>query len=125
MAQWEVILVAEVATWYDALVDEDWDSAEQVEDAIDVLAATGPTLGRPLVDRIKGAEQHHMKELRPGSSGRGEIRILFAFDPSRRAVLLVAGDKAGAWQGWYDANIPLAEKRYQGHLAELDSREYE
>ncbi|WP_445526991.1 type II toxin-antitoxin system RelE/ParE family toxin [Streptomyces cyslabdanicus] len=125
MAQWEVILVAEVATWYDALVDEDWDSAEQVEDAIDVLAATGPTLGRPLVDRIKGAEQHHMKELRPGSSESGEIRILFAFDPIRRAVLLVAGDKAGDWQGWYDANIPLAEKRYQRHLAELDSREYE
>ncbi|MGW5122623.1 type II toxin-antitoxin system RelE/ParE family toxin [Streptomyces sp. NPDC004069] len=125
MAQWEVILVAEVATWYDALVDEDWDSAEQVEDAIDVLAATGPTLGRPLVDRIKGAEQHHMKELRPGSSGSGEIRILFAFDPIRRAVLLVAGDKAGDWQGWYDANVPLAEKRYQRHLAELDSREYE
>ena len=125
MAQWEVILVAEVATWYDALVDEGWDSAEQVEDAIDVLAATGPTLGRPLVDRIKGAEQHHMKELRPGSSGSGEIRILFAFDPIRRAVLLVAGDKAGDWQGWYDANIPLAEKRYQSHLAELDSREYE
>ncbi|MFD5253781.1 type II toxin-antitoxin system RelE/ParE family toxin [Streptomyces bobili] len=125
MAQWEVILVAEVATWYDALVDEDWDSAEQVEDAIDVLAATGPTLGRPLVDRIKGAEQHHMKELRPGSSGSGEIRILFAFDSIRRAVLLVAGDKAGDWQGWYDANIPLAEKRYQSHLAELDSREYE
>ncbi|MGW1292541.1 type II toxin-antitoxin system RelE/ParE family toxin [Streptomyces sp. NPDC002533] len=125
MAQWEVILVAEVATWYDALVDEDWDSAQQVEDAIDVLAATGPTLGRPLVDRIKGAEQHHMKELRPGSSGSGEIRILFAFDPIRRAVLLVAGDKAGDWQGWYDANIPLAERRYQSHLAELDSREYE
>ncbi|MFM9498360.1 type II toxin-antitoxin system RelE/ParE family toxin [Streptomyces galilaeus] len=125
MAQWEVILVAEVATWYDALVDEDWDSAEQVEDAIDVLAATGPTLGRPLVDRIKGAEQHHMKELRPGSSGSGEIRILFAFDSIRRAVLLVAGDKAGDWQGWYDVNIPLAEKRYQSHLAELDFREYE
>lgn len=125
MAQWEVILVAEVATWYDALVDEDWGSAELVEDAIDMLAATGPTLGRPLVDRIKGAEQHHMKELRPGSSGSGEIRILFAFDPIRRAVLLVAGDKAGDWQGWYNTNIPLAEKRYQSHLAELDSREYE
>ena len=125
MAQWEVILVAEVATWYDALVDEDWGSAELVEDAIDVLAATGPTLGRPLVDRIKGAEQHHLKELRPGSSGSGEIHILFAFDPIRRAVLLVAGDKAGDWQGWYNTNIPLAEKRYQSHLAELDSREYE
>ncbi|MFI6940465.1 type II toxin-antitoxin system RelE/ParE family toxin [Streptomyces sp. NPDC050418] len=96
-----------------------------MEDAIDMLAAIGPALGRPLVDRIKGSDQHHMKELRPGSCGSGEIRILFVFDPLRRAVLLVAGDKAGRWQGWYDENVPLAEKRYQAHLAELDSREYE
>jgi hypothetical protein len=120
-----VILVAEVAAWFEELAESDWDSAEQVEDAIDALMMFGPTLGRPLVDRIKGAEQHHMKELRPGSSGASEIRILFAFDPVRRAVLLVAGDKAGNWQSWYDNNIPLAEKRYQAHLTELETREYE
>ncbi|HZX40118.1 MAG TPA: type II toxin-antitoxin system RelE/ParE family toxin [Streptomyces sp.] len=125
VAQWEVVLVAEVAAWFDALAEEDWDSAEQVEDAIDMLAATGPTLGRPLVDRIKGADNHHLKELRPGSSGSSEIRILFAFDPVRRAVLLVAGDKAGNWQRWYDANVPIAEKRYQAHVADLETREYE
>ena len=73
----------------------------------------------------KGAENHHLKELRPGSSGSSEIRILFAFDPVRRAVLLVAGDKAGNWQRWYDINIPLAEERYQAHLADLKTREYE
>jgi hypothetical protein len=49
---------------------------------------------------------------------------LFAFDPVRRAVLLVAGDKAGNWRGWYDTNIPLADKRYDEHVAELDTREY-
>ncbi|MEW2493578.1 type II toxin-antitoxin system RelE/ParE family toxin [Streptomyces nodosus] len=125
MGQWEVVLVAEVAAWFDELAEADWDTAEQVEDAVDALSMFGPTLGRPLVDRIKGAEQHHMKELRPGSSGMSEIRILFAFDPVRRVVLLLAGDKAGNWQRWYDANIPLAEKRYQVHLAELDTREYE
>ncbi len=48
---------------------------------------------------------------------RSEIRILFVFDPARRAVLLVAGDKAGNWKGWYDANIPLVDKRYdEQHL---------
>ncbi|MDR3082975.1 MAG: type II toxin-antitoxin system RelE/ParE family toxin [Streptomyces sp.] len=125
MGQWEVVLVAEVAAWFDELAEVDWDSAEQVEDAIDALSMFGPALGRPLVDRIKGAEQHHMKELRPGSSKTSEIRILFAFDPVRRPVLLLAGDKAGNWQRWYDANIPLAEKRYQAHLTELDTREYE
>jgi hypothetical protein len=82
-------------------------------------------LAGQLVDRIKGAENHHLKELRPGSSGSSEIRILFAFDPVRRAVLLVAGDKAGNWQRWYDINIPPAEERYRTHLADLETREYE
>lgn len=125
MAQWQVVLVKEVAAWFEELAEADWESAWQVEQAIDALSLVGPGLGRPLVDRIKGAEQHHMKELRPGSGGRSEIRILFAFDPVRRAVLLVAGDKAGSWTGWYEKSIPLAEQRYRAHLAELETREYE
>ena len=40
----------------------------------------------------------------------------FAFDPVRRAVLLVAGDKAGNWKRWYDVTIPIAEERYRDHL---------
>ena len=67
----------------------------------------GPALGRPLVDRIAGSQIHHLKELRPGSAGRSEIRVLFAFDPSRSALLL-GGDKAGNWQRWYRENIPVA-----------------
>lgn len=53
-----------------------------------------------------------MKELRAGSRGRSEIRILFVFDPLRQAVLLVAGDKSESWKRWYQENIPLAERRY-------------
>lgn len=60
-----------------------------------------------------------MKEVRPGSSGRSELRILFAFDPGRRAILLVAGDKAGNWQKWYGTNIPLADERYAQHVDRL------
>jgi hypothetical protein len=120
-----VVLVAEVAAWFEKLAEDDWESAEQVEDAIDLLAETGPTLGRPLVERIKGAEKHHLKELRPGSSGGSEIRILFAFDPVRRAALLVAGGKAGNWREWYVRNIPLAEERYRERITDLGNREYE
>lgn len=43
--------------------------------------------------------------------------ILFVFDPKRQAVLLVAGDKAGDWRGWYQVSIPLAEARHQRWLA--------
>lgn len=57
-----------------------------------------------------------MKELRPGSAGRSEVRILFAFDPSRAAILLVAGDKSGDWQGWYRKAIPVADRRYNEHV---------
>jgi len=47
-----------------------------------------------------------MKELRPGSTGRTEVRVLFAFDPKRRAILLVGGDKTNAWSRWYEVNVP-------------------
>jgi hypothetical protein len=57
-----------------------------------------------------------MKELRPGSSGRSEVRILFAFDRRRQAILLVAGDKAGKWDRWYKRMIPLADDRFDEHL---------
>jgi hypothetical protein len=57
-----------------------------------------------------------MKELRPGSSGRSEVRILFAFDRRRQAILLVAGDKAGKWDRWHKRMIPLADDRFDEHL---------
>jgi len=56
-----------------------------------VLRDHGPALGRPLVDSVKGSRHKNMKELRPGSTGRTEVRVLFAFDPKRRAILLVGG----------------------------------
>jgi len=94
-------------------------SYELVVAALEVLAEQGPSLGRPLVDSIVGSTYKNMKELRPGSSGRSEVRILFAFDPARKAILLVAGDKAGNWRKWYRTSIPLADERYGQHLARL------
>lgn len=65
-----------------------------------------------------------MKEPRPPSSGTTEIRVLFAFDPRREAIFLVLpGDKAGNWDGWYREAIPLADGRFTQHLAELVAEE--
>jgi hypothetical protein len=105
------------------LCEEDSHSADLVEEAIDHLAREGPRLGRPLVDRIKGSRHHNMKELRPASAGRSEVRILFAFDPQRHAILLVVGDKSGDWRGWYERNVPVADRRFDEHLTELDTPE--
>ncbi len=108
----------EYAAWFTMLIKEDLGSAVQVAQAVAALREEGPTLGRPLVDRLKGARIHHLKELRPGSRGRSEIRIIFAFDPARSALLLLGGDKAGNWQRWYRDNIPLAEQLYIDYTAE-------
>jgi hypothetical protein len=70
------------------------------------------------VDRIQGSRIHHLKELRPGSGGRSEIRVLFVFDPARSALLLLGGDKAGNWQRWYRENIPVAEQLYLQYATE-------
>ena len=73
-------------------------------------------LGRPLVDTIVNSKVANLKELRPGSSGRSEVRILFVFDPWRSAILLVGGDKAGSWNRWYARMIPRAEQLYEIYL---------
>lgn len=115
--KWEVRPHREVTAWLNGL---DVQSRHQVAAAIDMITDQGPALREPLVKPIRGSRHHNMKELRPGSVGRTEIRILFIFDPQRRAVLLVAGDKSGNWKGWYDKNIPIADDRYDEHLAKLD-----
>ena len=104
---------------YDWLRAVDEDTYDQVVAALRVLATVGPGLGRPLVDTLVGSRHNNMKELRPGSSGRSEVRILFAFDPRRHAILLLAGDKQGSWKKWYRTNIPIADDRYDKHLARL------
>lgn len=114
---WQVILLGEVDDWLTDLAKTDPATADQVEAAIDMLAEEGPTLGRPVVDRVKGSKYHNMKELRPGSAGDTEVRALFIFDPERQAIILAAGDKAGQWTDWYRNNIPVAEERYREWLA--------
>ena len=117
---WEVNLHQDVEAWYLSICRSDPETADLIEQAVDQLAAEGPSLGRPLVDRIKGSKFHNMKELRPASTGGTEIRILFAFDPRRAAIFLVAGDKSGNWEGWYREAVPLADDRYEEHLMVIE-----
>ncbi len=85
--------------------------------AIESLEHTGPALGRPLVDTIEGSRIGNLKELRPK---RNDIRILFVFDPRRTTILLIGGSKTNDWQGWYERNIPEAERLYREYLAEIE-----
>lgn len=84
-----------------------------------LLRDFGPGLGRPTVDTLKGSKHTNMKELR--FAWAGEVwRVAFAFDPERKAILLVGGDKGGADQRrFYKRLIAMADERFDGHLATL------
>lgn len=115
---WEVVLLEPVEAWLMRIARDDPDTAKQVAAAFDLLRDRGPSLGRPFVDTLQGSSLANLKELRPGSRGRSELRLLFVFDPKRRAVVLVAGDKSTDWRGWYREAIRLAEHRYRAWLDE-------
>lgn len=115
MVTW-IVDIELIAEWLTSL---DGGSREQVVAAVELLEEHGPHLGRPVVDSVVGSRHKTMKELRPGFSGRSELRLLFAFDPERRAIILVAGDKAGAWRRWYRQSIPKADDLFDEHLRTL------
>lgn len=110
---WIVELTPEAEAWYMPLQDRD---ASRIAAAFDELERRGPALDRRFVDSVKGSRHHNMKELR---SVGGHLRALFAFDPRRRAVVLLGGDKSGDWNRWYTRNVPVADKIYDRHLRSL------
>lgn len=120
VGEWEIRVTNELLAWVNTQEER---TRALIVDAIDRRAEAGPGLGRPLVDSITHSSIRNLKELRPGSAGRSEIRILFAFDPWRSAILLTGGDKSGDWRGWYRKAIPRAEKLYEEYLEEREAEE--
>lgn len=118
--QWSVAFHPMCEAWAYELGQAD---AEALLAAIRILRDEGPALGRPLVDTVEASRHANMKELRPGSTGRSEVRVLFAFDKLRSAILLVGGDKSADWAGWYGRNIPIADDRFDEHQSALTSKE--
>lgn len=86
------------------------------------LKLLGANLGRPNVDTLNGSKYRNMKELR-FSADNGVWRAAFAFDPKRKAILLVAGDKSGTGQKkFYKTLINKADKRFEQHLLALKGK---
>jgi hypothetical protein len=112
--------------WSAVLCDEFLAEFEELESGLrDELLAQlrhletfGPKLGRPKVDTVKGSNYANMKELR-FTYQRAPYRYLFAFDPARRAVVLVGGNKAGD-RRFYKRLIPIADARFAGYLRQRD-----
>jgi hypothetical protein len=113
--EWIVLLDPDFEVWLRA---QDATVRQSIAASAKLLQHRGPALGRPYADTLKGSSLPNLKELRV--QHRGEPwRVLFVFDPKRQAVLLVGGNKQGSSR-WYRTAIPLAEQRYQRHLATLE-----
>ena len=116
---WRTDSTEEFDAWLDILEEED---QNHIIGAIEVLKRVGPVLGFPLVKPIKTKTRCTMRELRPASKGAIEVRVLFAWDKKREAVMLLGGDKSGDWDGWYERNISLADDLFDRH-AERQAKE--
>ncbi|HKP75450.1 MAG TPA: type II toxin-antitoxin system RelE/ParE family toxin [Longimicrobiaceae bacterium] len=111
---WEVEHTDEFGRWY---MDLELATAESVAMVVDLLEERGPDLPFPLSSSVESSRHGHMRELRVQHAGR-RIRILYAFDPRRTAVLLLGGDKTGDGR-WYRTHVPLADRLYDEHLDTL------
>jgi hypothetical protein len=104
----------EFGDWWNSLPES---VQESIAHDVDVLAQIGPGLGRPTVDTVKNSKFANMKELRTRHKGE-PYRTLFALDPRRSAILLIGGNKGGD-KRFYEKYVPLADRLYSEHLAQL------
>lgn len=112
---YDVQVSDEFREWYEPLSESEQDSIGRV---VGLLEERGPALPYPYSSGVQGSALGHMRELRIQHEGR-PYRVLYAFDPTRAAYLLIGGDKTGDGR-WYEANVPRAERIYAEHLRELE-----
>src|SRR5262245_43927639 len=111
MRKWDVNVSEQYEEWWETL-----NEAQQisVSASVKLLAELGPILGFPHSSGVEQSKHSHMRELLIQHRGK-PYRVLYAFDPSRAAILLLGGDKTGNAR-WYEENVPKADKIYDVHL---------
>jgi hypothetical protein len=117
---WEVEFTDEFEDWWKTLSP---DEQEEVNAKVLLLEERGPVLPRPHSDVISSSRHSNMKELR-GSVGEAELRVLYAFDPRRTAILLIGGDKDGN-ANWYEQFVPIADHLFDRHLEQVKKEKKE
>lgn len=111
---WNVEVTDEGTAWIEALSNQDFDA---VDYSVGLLAEHGPLLEHPHSSKINGSKHAHMRELRVQSGGK-PLRLFYAFDPRRSAILLIGGDKSGD-KRFYDRMVPTADALYDQYLEEI------
>ncbi len=119
---WEVATTNEFDGWF---ADLNEDGQAEVIAKVELLKLLGPRLGRPHADTLNDSRHSNMKELRADTKDQ-VLRIAFAFDPGRAAILLLGGNKSGVSQKrFYKQLIARADALYDAHLARLAARKTE
>jgi hypothetical protein len=111
---WNVEYTDEFGAWWKDLTGSE---QEDISAAAQVLMERGPDLPFPYSSGVKGSKHEHMRELRVQSNAK-PLRIFYAFDPRRTAILLIGGDKTGD-KGFYKRMIRIADRLYDEHIREL------
>jgi hypothetical protein len=119
---WNILSMTWNVEYTDEFEEEFWNGLSETEQediaaTVSLLEARGPNLPFPYSSGIEGSRYGHMRELRVQSGGR-PIRIFYAFDPRRSAILLIGGDKTGK-DRFYEEMVPVADRLYDVHLEEL------
>ncbi|GAA6617549.1 type II toxin-antitoxin system RelE/ParE family toxin [Scytonema sp. NUACC26] len=111
---WNVEYTNEFGDWWETLEEDMQDSISAV---VNLLAEKGTALGFPYSSSIADSRQKHMRELRIQHRGN-PVRVFYAFDPRRSAILLIGGDKTGN-DRFYEEYIPIANRLYDEYIEEL------
>jgi hypothetical protein len=111
---WDVEYTHEFGDWWSDLTESEQDDIAAMAA---LLMEKGPQLPFPYSSGIEGSKRSHMRELRVQSGG-SPIRVFYAFDPRRTAILLIGGDKTGN-DRFYQEMIPIADRLYDQYLDEL------
>ncbi len=111
---WDVEYTDEFSSWWQTLKDGQQNDILAV---VSLLVEKGPSLPFPFSSSVNGSKHAHLRELRVQSSGR-PLRVFYAFDPRRTAILLLGGDKTGN-DRFYQEYIPIADRLYDIYLEEI------
>lgn len=117
-SDWEVEFHDDFDPEFDALRQDVQDELLATAEAVQRL---GPDAARPHVGTLDNPRHPNMKELRFTANNGFEVwRAAFAFDPRRKAIVLVAADKQGVDEkSFYRKLLRTANKRFDDHLAKL------
>jgi hypothetical protein len=111
---WEIITSESYDVWFQEQTEGD---KVVIRSKVYLLSEYGPNLKRPHADTLKGSKElANLKELRAKTDAH-EFRIAYIFDPERKGLLLIGGDKKGKTQKkFYKDLISEAEQIYATYL---------